>query len=185
MKIAERIVMLVLLFILVGGGTWIYFAVQYEQQEVLEGVARGDYNLPLEIKEPDIALEEWRIIYPDTVLITIGGVEVQASVADTLPERIKGLSGTPFLPENVVKLFAFGVGGSHSIWMKDMNYPLDILWANKDGVIVYIQSDVSPESYPESFSSPVAAWYVIETSAGFVTNNSIAVGDRVVLPVVN
>lgn len=182
MKMAERIVMISILLVLVGGGVWIYLAVQDKQQEVLEGVARGDYNIPIETEEPEILTEDWRLIYPDTILMTIGGVEVQASVADTLPKRIKGLSGTPFLPENVVKLFAFGAAGIHSIWMKDMNYSLDILWVDKDGSIVHIEEDVSPDTYPEAFSSLVPAWYVIEANAGFVASSSISVGDEVVLP---
>lgn len=183
MKIAERIVMVLLLLVLVGGGVWIYFAVQYKHQEVVEAVARGEYENPLKTEKTPVASEDWRLIYPDTILMVIGGTEVQASVADSLPERIMGLSGTPFLPDNVVKLFAFGASGNHSIWMKDMNYPLDIIWVAEDGVIVHIEDNVSPDTYPESLDSPIPAWYVIETSAGFTASNTIAVGDKVLLPV--
>jgi len=188
MKIAERIVMVLIFFCLVGGGAWIYFAVQYEQQEVREAVARGEYEIPEEADPvtPDPA--DWREIYPATVPITIKDVPVQASVADSLPERIKGLSNTPFLPPHVVKLFSFGVAGTHSIWMKDMNYPLDIMWLSEEGVIVHIEEQVSPDTYSrenprasQSFGSPEPAWYVIEASAGFVASNTIAVGDKVVL----
>jgi uncharacterized membrane protein (UPF0127 family) len=105
-----------------------------------------------------------------------------ASVADTIPERIKGLSGTPFLPDKVVKLFAFGAAGEQSIWMKNMNYPLDIIWLDKEGIIVHIEKDISPETYPDSFSSPAPAWYVIEANAGFTASNTVAVGDKVTLP---
>ncbi len=183
MKIAERIVMSLLVLVLVGGGAWIYFAVQQSQEEVKVAVARGDYNIPDKTEVPEIPPDDWRVIYPNSIKITIGGVEVYASVADTLSKRILGLSGTSFLPENVVKLFAFGAAGNHSIWMKDMNYPLDIIWVAENGVVVHIEENVSPESYPDSFSSPVLAWYVIEASAGFVESNSIIIGDEVVLPV--
>lgn len=108
---------------------------------------------------------------------------MQASIADTLPTRIKGLSGTPFLPDNVVKLFAFGVPGNHSIWMKDMNYPIDIIWVAKEGNVVHIEEDVSPDTYPESFSSPKQAWYVVEAKAGFVASSSLKIGDKVVVTV--
>lgn len=183
MKIAERIVMVLLVFVLAGGVAWIYFAVQYEQGEIREAVARGDYEIPLDEPQSEITQEDWRAIYPNTIPITIAGIEVQASIADTLSTRIKGLSGTQFLPDNVVKLFAFGVPGEHSIWMKDMNYSLDILWVAKEGDVVHIEEDVSPETFPESFSSPVPAWYVVEAAAGFVANNSITVGDEVVITV--
>lgn len=182
MKIAERIVMVSLLLVLVGGGAWIYFAVQYEQKEVREAVARGEYEQPIETEEMEVMEEDWRVIYPNTVKVTVGDVVVEASVADTLSKRIKGLSDTPFLPEGVVKLFAFGVPGSHSIWMKNMNYSIDIIWVAEDGKIVHIEENATPDTYPESFSSPVPAWYVIEANAGFVASNTIAVGDEVVLP---
>lgn len=185
MKIAERIVMVLILLFLLGGGAWIYFAVQYEQKEVREAVARGDYEIPDEPEEDftDVEIEDWRSIYPVTVTMLIGDTPVEASIADSLPERIKGLSNTPFLPDNVVKLFAFGVPGSHSIWMKDMNYSLDIIWMAESGEIVHIEENVSPETFPQSFSSPIPAWYVVEASAGFVASNTISIGDKVVLPV--
>ena len=117
MKIAERIVMVLLLFCFIGGGAWLYLALRYEQQEVRDAVARGEYEKPVVDEQTNISPENWRAIYPTTVPLTIGSTTVEASVADTLPERIKGLSDTPFLPEHVVKLFVFGTAGNHSIWM--------------------------------------------------------------------
>lgn len=182
MQLAERIVMVLLLLVLLGGGAGLYIAVQHEQRELQDAVARGEYERPISDSTEPITQEEWRSLYPNTVPITIGGVPVEASVADTLSKRIKGLSDTPFLPAHVVKLFAFGAAGQHSIWMKDMQYPLDIMWADKEGTIVHIEEDVSPDSYPQSFASPKPAWYVIEANAGFTASNTIAVGDSVVLP---
>ncbi len=182
MKIAERIVMVLMVFVLAGGSAWIYFAVKNERQELRDAVARGDFEIPLEEPAPIVQPEEWRAIYPDTIPLVIGPVMVQASVADTLAKRIKGLSDTPFLPENVVKLFAFGVPGNHSIWMKDMNYALDIIWAAEGGEIVHIEENVSPDTFPTSFSSPEPAWFVVEANAGFVEKHAIVIGDEVVLP---
>lgn len=187
MKTAERIVMVVLLLVLVGGGVWIYLAVTYEQASVREAVARGDYEIPTPLETEKTLTEEyredsWREYFPSLVSIIIGSTTVQASVADSLPERIKGLSETPYMPKEIVKLFVFGVPGEHSIWMKDMNYALDIIWVSDKGIIVHIEENVSPATYPESFSSPTPAWYVIETNAGFVKENQIKVGNTVVVP---
>jgi uncharacterized membrane protein (UPF0127 family) len=182
MKWTERIVMLLLVFVLVGGVTWGYFAVQHERTEVRESVARGEYQIPDTPEAvPEVETENWRAIYPNTIPVTVGTVEVQASVADTLSKRITGLSNTPFLPEGVVKLFAFGVPGTHSIWMKDMNYALDIIWVAEEGEIVHIEENVSPDSFPTSFASPTPAWFVVEANAGFVEQNKIKIGDEVIL----
>lgn len=194
MKIAERIVMVLLLLILFGGGMWLYFAYHYKQDSIRDAVARGEYQIPNEpdvVEEPEpstntdtskVTQEEWRKYYPEIVPIVIGSTTVQASIADSLPERIKGLSDTPYLPDGIVKLFAFGAEGDHSIWMKDMNYAIDIIWVAKAGQIVHIKENVAPETYPESFASPKPAWYVIETQAGFVEKSGIELGDKVVIP---
>lgn len=183
MKWAERIVMMLLVFVLVGGVAWGYFAVQNEREEVRESVARGEYQIPnTPDVEPEVEVENWRAIYPNTIPLTIGSVVVQASVADTQSKRIEGLSDTPFLPDDVVKLFAFGVPGKHSIWMKNMNYALDIIWAAENGEIVHIEENASPDSFPDFFVSPTLAWYVVETNAGFVEQNQIAIGDVVTIP---
>jgi uncharacterized protein len=180
MKIAERVVMVALVLVFLGGAAWLFFAYKYEQQSLRDAVAKGEYQLPLvdETKEDS----SWRTYFPELVPIVIGETAVQASVADSIPERIKGLSDTPYLPDGLVKLFAFGAEGEHGIWMKDMNYPLDIIWVAKDGKIVHIEENVSPATYPDSFSSPKPAWYVIEANAGFVASSSVAVGDEVIVP---
>lgn len=199
LKISERIVMVILLLVLIGGAAWLYFSYNYEQASVRDAVARGEYEIPkkeggagesevettYDGQKKDISVivnEDWRKYYPNLVKILIGSTTVQASVADSLPERIKGLSDTPSLPEGIVKLFAFGAEGEHSIWMKDMNYAIDIIWVAKSGQIVYIKENVAPETYPNSFASPKPAWYVIETPAGFVEKSGIKVGDEVVVP---
>ena len=179
MKIAERIVIVLLLLIIVCGSAWIYFAVTSEQQEVRDAVARGEYEIREDPVVEETTTDDWRRYYPVTTPITIGRSTVLASIAETVPERIKGLSDTPFLPENVVKLFVFGTNGRHSIWMKDMQYSLDIMWATKEGEIVHIEENVTPETYPESFASPTPAWYVVEANAGFVEANNISLGDTI------
>lgn len=183
MKTAERIVMVFILLALVGGGAWIYFSVGFKQKEVRDAVARGDYQIPKEDarKELESKSSNWHTYFPELVPLAIGPVTVEASVADSIAERIKGLSDTPMLPAGVVKLFMFGAEGEHSIWMKDMKYPIDIMWVEKSGKIVHLEKDVSPNSYPKSFASPVPAWYVIEANAGFVASSSIKVGDMMTL----
>ena len=191
MKLAERIVILSLIVIIFGGSYAIYYVMETEKKSVREAVARGEYEIRSEENTSNAGnsgikaegTEDWRRYYPQLVPMLIGSTTVFASVADTLPDRIKGLSGTPYLPEGVVKLFAFGTEGEHSIWMKDMNYSLDILWVTKAGEIVHIEENVSPETYPKSFASPVPSWYVIEANAGFVKREGIELGDQAIVVV--
>ncbi len=192
MKIAERIIMVAIVLALVGGGVWLYLSVQDKQKDLRDAVARGEYQIPDAPGEEIVANtegatsspateEEWRRYYPVLIPVTIGSTTVMASLADSIPERIKGLSDTPYLPEGIVKLFAFGAAGEHSIWMKDMNYPIDIIWVAEDGTVVHHKENISPDTYPESFASPTPAYYVIEANAGFVDKEGIKNGDRVVI----
>jgi len=188
MKNAERIVIVSIVLILAGGAAWGYYAVQDKRTDFRDRVASGEFEIRPDQSTASGAAAttsdqtNWRTIYPNTIPMFVGAVHVQASVADTLSSRIKGLSDTPYLPANVVKLFAFGVPGSHSIWMKDMNYAIDIIWAAEDGTIVHIEEAVTPETFPASFASPTPAWFVVETNAGFVAEHQITLGDTITLP---
>ena len=108
--------------------------------------------------------------------ISIGNISLQASVADTPETRQQGLSGTPFLPEGIVKLFVFDSNGMWGFWMKDMNYPIDIIWLNENREVIYIAPAVSPDTYPASFTPPTPARYVIETTSGFAASYEIKTG---------
>lgn len=169
-------VFLILIILLVS------FYVQYQSdQELLVETPVTEQV----ISETEVSLvnsPDWRAIYPDPKPMQIGKQEVLASVAQTMSERITGLSGTTFLPEELVKLFIFDNPGLHSIWMKDMNYSLDIIWVDEAAKIVHLEEEVSPESYPNFFTSTLPAKYVIEANAGFVAKNEIKIGDIVVLP---
>lgn len=184
MKIVERIVIVLLLLAIFGGAAWLYFYIQYYENQERDAIAQGEYRIPLETEvETSTSTDQsdWRRYYPTSIPLTIGSSTVRASVADSLDERIKGLSDTPYLPEGLVKLFVFGAEGSHSIWMKDMNYPLDIIWVTKEREVVHIEENVSPDTYPKSFGSPIPAWYVIEANAGFVEQEGVEIGDIVVV----
>ncbi len=128
--------------------------------------------------EAEVIAQYYAPLYP----MQIGSVPVQASLARTAAEIQQGLSGTPFLPESVVKVFVFNRDERWSFWMKDMNYAIDMIWLDVTGRIVHIESSVSPATYPETFLPPVPARYVVETVAGFSAQHNITVGTQVTLP---
>jgi uncharacterized membrane protein (UPF0127 family) len=63
--------------------------------------------------------------------------------------------------------------------MKDMNFPIDIIWISEDLNIVYIKKDARPELFPESYRPETKAKYVLEVVSGFSEKNNLKVGDRV------
>lgn len=112
--------------------------------------------------------------------IFIGDVELQVEVAKTQQERVIGLSNRQGLPNGRGMLFIFDHAGDHSIWMKDMLFSIDIIWISSKNEVVHIFHEVSPETYPKLFSSPIKAQYVLEVPSGYA-RNKISVGDKVVL----
>ncbi|MES2748899.1 MAG: DUF192 domain-containing protein [Patescibacteria group bacterium] len=125
--------------------------------------------------EPNLeaVIAKW---YAPLTPFIIGGISLQASIADTDRERAQGLSDTPYIPAGIAKFFIFETEQPWSFWMKDMNYPIDIFWVNESGRVVHVVEFASPDSYPESFVPPAPAKYVIETKAGFAQENNIGVG---------
>jgi uncharacterized membrane protein (UPF0127 family) len=114
--------------------------------------------------------------YAPLIPLMLGSESLLASVADTDAERQQGLSDTPYLPEGIVKLFIFETDNQWGFWMKDMAYPIDMVWLDSNKVVVHIAQNVTPDSYPTSFAPPVPARYVIETTAGFTATKGIVVG---------
>jgi len=63
--------------------------------------------------------------------------------------------------------------------MKDMNFPIDILWINDGKEIVEIVENVAPDTFPETFYPKELAQYVVETRAGWVKESDVQPGDKV------
>ena len=118
---------------------------------------------------------------PSISTVTIGTTTVAVEVVKDDASRQQGLSGRTSLAEGYGMLFVFEEEGNWGMWMKDMNFPIDIIWAAKDGTIVTIEKNVSPDTYPNSFHPREPALYVLEVPADFAERHNIAVGNNIVL----
>ena len=87
-------------------------------------------------------------------------------VVDTDATREQGLSGRTSIPENYGMLFVFPKKDLHGFWMKDMQFAIDMIWINEEGIIVGIERGATPESFPQSFFPPEPVPYVLETVPG-------------------
>ncbi len=100
-------------------------------------------------------------------------------MADTEEKRIKGLSGKAFLPSNTSMIFEFDTPDTYGIWMKDMLFPIDIIWLDKNKMIVNLISNADPESYPHVYYPPKDSLYVLETRAGLIKDKGLKLGDEI------
>ena len=118
----------------------------------------------------------------NTYTMYVDKVALEVTLADTPQERQLGLSGTASLPDLHGKIFVFDESAKHGIWMKDMNYPIDILWIDENLQIVHFEEDVSPGTYPTVFSPQTPSRFVLETNAFFISTYRIEKGDYISLP---
>lgn len=91
-----------------------------------------------------------------------------------------------YLDEDAGMLFVFSQIGSRQFWMKDTLIPLDMIWLDGKGEIVYIASDVPPcdlgDACPGYGPNEKIARYVLELNAGQAMQYGLQTGDLLSLP---
>jgi len=108
---------------------------------------------------------------------------VDARVADTLGERYTGLSDTESLPNGSGMLFVHGEEGNHTYVMREMDFPIDIVFIDADGEITRIHHARAPREGEDGndLQYPGRGKYVLEVPRGFTNATGIEVGDRVAI----
>ncbi len=112
--------------------------------------------------------------------LTIGSKRLSVEVMRTPEELRQGLSGRDNLAQNSGMYFEMGKTSPASFWMKDMKFPIDIIWI-KDGVIVGVEKSAplpTADQIP-TFNSPGEITNVLEVNAGFFNQNNLQIGDQV------
>ena len=117
-----------------------------------------------------------------TALVTVGGVNLITSLSTTPDAQSKGLAIRDSLNENEGMLFIFETPQKYSFWMKDMKFPIDIIWINQDGKIVHIEKNLPPCVFLlpcPSYAPKDDSLYVLEVVSNFTNKFNINVGDPV------
>lgn len=118
------------------------------------------------------------------VLVKVGNAKVFAELADTPNLVVKGLSERDGLSDDHGMLFVFPYESNWGIWMKNMKFPIDVLWISKDFKVVDLVKNMLPDSYPKVFAPSVdTVKYVLEIPVGTIDENNINVGQNVVFSV--
>lgn len=127
------------------------------------------------IKIPGISKEQPLVTFNNKVPLRV-------DVVDTPEGRARGLSGRERLGPTEGLLFVFEENDYHSFWMKDMLFPIDIIWIDGNFIIVDIKRSVRPDTFPRVFEPKDPARFVIETNANFTDSFGIEVGSFVTFP---
>src|SRR3989339_1641882 len=111
--------------------------------------------------------------------VIVGNNTFYVEVARTKMELERGLSLHVPLLRDQGMLFIFEKEDFYSFWMKDMLFPVDILWIDSNFKVVHAEKSVLPETYPKSFYPKSKSLYVLEISAGLTEALNIKIGDEV------
>lgn len=113
---------------------------------------------------------------PTGVWLTSGNQTYYLEKATTEAAREKGLGGRVAMAQNRGMLFVFEKPAIQCFWMKDMQFPLDIIWLDAEKKVTYVATDVSPASYPQNYCGGDATRYVLELRAGEAKRAGITLG---------
>ena len=106
--------------------------------------------------------------------IKIDDVSLDVQIADTEPRRVRGLMFQEQLPYDQGMLFVFDEPGLYPLWMLNMQFVLDIVWFDKNGNVVHIETDAHPCKTTseitncQSIIPEEEALYILEVTSGLV-----------------
>ena len=110
------------------------------------------------------------------------GFVLIADLAITDEQREKGLAVKDQLKENEGMLFIFKELARHSFWMKDMKFPIDIIWLDGNGKVVHVEDNLKPCASVFNchiYDPNTNSQYVLETVAGFAQKHEISLGTNI------
>jgi uncharacterized membrane protein (UPF0127 family) len=106
---------------------------------------------------------------------------VEARVADTRDKRYLGLSNTSELEMGEGMLFVHPSEGQHGYVMRDMSFPIDIIFINASERVTTVHHASVPDGEYERTYTGRGRW-VLEVPRGWSNRTGLTVGDRIAIP---
>ena len=97
--------------------------------------------------------------------VVVDSQKIDVEIAKNSAEFAKGLGGRSCILPDQGMFFAFNKPGRYPFWMKEMKFPIDIIWIGTNHKVVYMEINKSPSTYPDSFENQAPAQYVLELKA--------------------
>ena len=101
-------------------------------------------------------------------------------VVSDAKKRQRGLAQRPPIPEDAGMLFLLEDNSAQFFWMKGMEFPLDILFFDKDRKLLEILPDLTPCEQCPKYKAPANTAYVLEINAGLAGDLGLKEGDSFV-----
>lgn len=127
-----------------------------------------------------VGLKIWQYHWSDAV-VELKGEEIHVLVARTPYQHKKGLGDRDSLGEYDGMLFIFELQKRVGIVMRDMCFPIDIVWLDRGEVVdiapnIQVEANVSEEKLTRYYPRKEAN-LVLELPAGWVGEHNLKIGD--------
>jgi uncharacterized membrane protein (UPF0127 family) len=109
------------------------------------------------------------------------GAVYSVELARTPEEQAQGLMFRESLPPSTGMLFLFSDAGPHQFWMKNTMIPLDIVWLDGSGRVVFVSANTPPcraDPCP-NYGGELPASVVLEIAGGMAAKEKVAVGSTI------
>lgn len=129
-----------------------------------------------------IGLNMYYARWPEAT-VTIAGRPIKVLVADNFAHLMKGWSDRRDMGGYQGMLFIFFGRGDHTMVMRGMNFPLDMVWIDGDSIVDMAQNLPTEPGRTEAQLTPYSArlpsTLVLELPAGFIQLNKLQIGDKI------
>jgi uncharacterized membrane protein (UPF0127 family) len=122
--------------------------------------------------------------YQTTVVTFPNGKHVRAEMMLKDMDLMRGMMFRDSIAPDRGMLFYHPQSGKYSYWMYQVRIPLDIIWMNRDRLIVEISAETPPckskvASQCPTYGGHFDALYVLELGGGMAAKYRLRVGDLV------
>lgn len=107
-------------------------------------------------------------------------ISLNIEIAETDYETQTGLMYRKGMEDDQGMLFIFPDEAMHSFYMKNTQFPLDLIFIKGDSTIASIKENTKPFD-EEGLSSKVPVQFVLEINAGLSAEWELEVGDKIVI----
>jgi len=109
------------------------------------------------------------------------GAVYRLELALTAEAQAQGLMYRESLPEATGMLFVFPEDAPHHFWMMNTMIPLDMIWMDASGKVLFVSADTPPcKADPCATYGPDApARQVLEIAGGLAAKEKVTVGSQV------
>jgi len=111
-------------------------------------------------------------------IVMPSGAVYSLEVVRTPEEQAQGLMFRESLPARHGMLFPFAPPGVHRFWMKNTMIPLDMVWLDADGKVLFVSADTPPcKADPcPSYGPDTPSSSVLEIAGGMAAKEGVKTG---------